>query len=117
MDPNIGKITETEPKDSKNQVGKSKEQNEENGNSNKGCLQKDHTIGDIEMEAEITPEDVEKAGGFGARDDISSLLPATIDATDLEESLLDARGFEEEGSREGEAFRPGIGWTGPSSDK
>ncbi|KAJ1686792.1 hypothetical protein LUZ63_018182 [Rhynchospora breviuscula] len=117
MDPNIGKVPETEPKDSKHKVGKSKEENEENGNSNKGSMEKDHTRGDIEMEAEITPEDVEKAGGFGVRDDIGSLLPATIDATDLEESLLDARRFEEEGGREGEVTRPGIGWTGPSNDK
>ncbi|XP_078154683.1 uncharacterized protein LOC144550405 [Carex rostrata] len=112
MDPKLEKVPETEPNDASRQVGESNEESEEKGNS-KEYLEKNHTGGDVEMEAEITPEDVEKAGGFGARDDIGSFLPVMSDATDFEESLRDARGFEEEEGEVVEVSRPGIGWTGP----
>ncbi|KAF3330726.1 hypothetical protein FCM35_KLT04080 [Carex littledalei] len=113
MDPKLEKIPETVPNDTSHQVEESKEESEEKGNSKEENLEKNRTGGDVEMEAEITSEDVEKAGGFGARDDIGSFLPVMIDATDFEESLRDARGFEEEEGEVVEVSRPGIGWTGP----
>lgn len=116
MDTKVEKIPETEPNDTSiRQVGESKEESEEKSNSNEKNSENNRATGDVEMEAEITAEDVEKAGGFGARDDIGSLLPAMIDATDLEESLRDARGFEEEEGGNGEVSRPGIGWIGKDS--
>nr|CAD1817145.1 unnamed protein product [Ananas comosus var. bracteatus] len=65
-------------------------------------------VGDVNMEAAIKADNVIRAGGFGARDDISSFLPAAIDSTDFEASLRDARDFEEE---QAETSRPGLGWT------
>ncbi|CAO2822328.1 unnamed protein product [Amaranthus hypochondriacus] len=67
----------------------------------------DYPSTEVSMEATINPEDVIRAGGFGARDDISSLLPIASDSTDFEASLLDARGYEEP---QGEQRRPGLGW-------
>lgn len=64
--------------------------------------------GDINMEASILPDDVVRAGGFGARDDISNFLPVASDSTDFEASLLDARAYEEP---QEEIRRPGLGWT------
>ncbi|XP_004493455.1 uncharacterized protein [Cicer arietinum] len=68
--------------------------------------------GDVNMEASITTDDVIRAGGFGARDDISSVLPVASDSTDFEASILDARGYEEP---HGEVSRPGLGWTGATN--
>ncbi|XP_010269654.1 PREDICTED: uncharacterized protein LOC104606254 [Nelumbo nucifera] len=65
------------------------------------------TLGEVNMEASIMPDDVIRAGGFGARDDISSFLPVAIDSTDFEASLRDARDYEEP---QGEICRPGLGW-------
>ncbi|KAJ1430030.1 hypothetical protein SESBI_08100 [Sesbania bispinosa] len=65
--------------------------------------------GDVNMEASITTDDVIRAGGFGARDDISSFLPVASDSTDFEASIRDARDYEEP---QGEVSRPGLGWTG-----
>lgn len=65
--------------------------------------------GDVNMEASITPDDVIRAGGFGARDDISSFLPVASDSTDFEASIRDARDYEEP---QGQISRPGLGWTG-----
>lgn len=73
---------------------------------------KDDTA-DVNMEASILADDVLRAGGFGARDDIGSFLPVAIDSTDFEASLRDAKDFEEP---QGEILRPGLGWTG-SRDK
>ncbi|WVZ99069.1 hypothetical protein U9M48_044419 [Paspalum notatum var. saurae] len=64
---------------------------------------------DVNMEAAISTEDVMRAGGFGAKDDIGSLLPTAIDSTDFEASLRDARDFEGE---KGAPARPGLGWKG-----
>ncbi|CAK7342654.1 unnamed protein product [Dovyalis caffra] len=64
--------------------------------------------GEVNMEASITPDDVVRAGGFGARDDISSFLPVASDSTDFEATILDARNYEEP---QGEIHRPGLGWT------
>ncbi|KAJ6802773.1 uncharacterized protein M6B38_191480 [Iris pallida] len=72
----------------------------------------DDTV-DVNMEASILADDVLRAGGFGARDDIGSFLPVAIDSTDFEASLRDAKDFEEP---QGEILRPGLGWTG-SRDK
>ncbi|KAL2923480.1 1-acyl-sn-glycerol-3-phosphate acyltransferase 1 chloroplastic [Bienertia sinuspersici] len=63
---------------------------------------------DVNMEATINPDDVLRAGGFGARDDLSSFLPIASDSTDFEASLLDAREYEEP---QGEQRRPGLGWS------
>ncbi|KAK4272494.1 hypothetical protein QN277_021046 [Acacia crassicarpa] len=63
--------------------------------------------GEVNMEASITPDDVMRAGGFGARDDISSFLPVASDSTDFEASIRDARDYEEP---EGKVSRPGLGW-------
>ncbi|KAK3039627.1 hypothetical protein RJ639_027218 [Escallonia herrerae] len=64
--------------------------------------------GEVNMEAFITSNDVMRAGGFGARDDISSFLPVASDSTDFEASLRDARDYE--GPQE-DVCRPGLGWT------
>ncbi|BAT85213.1 hypothetical protein LR48_Vigan04g074200 [Vigna angularis] len=69
--------------------------------------------GDVNMEASITPDDVIRAGGFGARDDISSFLPVASDSTDFEASIRDARDYEEP---QGQVSRPGLGWTGAAAE-
>lgn len=63
--------------------------------------------GDVNMEASISADDVMRAGGFGARDDISSFLPVASDSTDFEASLRDARDYEEP---QKDICRPGLGW-------
>ncbi|KAL6610431.1 hypothetical protein ACP70R_040400 [Stipagrostis hirtigluma subsp. patula] len=70
-------------------------------------------IGDVNMEAAINTEDVVRAGGFGAKDDIGSLLPTAIDSTDFEASLRDARDFE--GEKE-QPSHPGLGWKGKETE-
>ena len=67
---------------------------------------------DVNMEASLTTDDVIRAGGFGARDDISSFLPVASDSTDFEASIRDARDYEEP---QGEISRPGLGWTGATN--
>ncbi|KAM7271114.1 hypothetical protein ACFE04_030328 [Oxalis oulophora] len=64
--------------------------------------------GEVNMEAPIEPDDVIRAGGFGARDDISSFLPVASDSTDFEAMIRDARGYEEPQEEKG---RPGLGWS------
>ncbi|KAJ6864373.1 hypothetical protein NC651_035045 [Populus alba x Populus x berolinensis] len=64
--------------------------------------------GEVKMEASLTPDDVIRAGGFGARDDKSSFLPVASDSTGFEATILDARNYEEP---QGEIQRPGLGWT------
>lgn len=64
--------------------------------------------GEVNMEASITSDDVIRAGGFGARDDISSFLPVASDSTDFEATIRDARDYEEP---QGDICRPGLGWT------
>ncbi|KAK9726061.1 hypothetical protein RND81_05G187400 [Saponaria officinalis] len=63
---------------------------------------------EVNMEAAITSDDVIRAGGFGARDGLSSVLPIASDSTDFESSLLNMREYEEP---QGERRRPGLGWT------
>ncbi|KAF7819060.1 uncharacterized protein G2W53_024515 [Senna tora] len=70
--------------------------------------------GEVNMEASITADDVIRAGGFGARDDISSFLPVASDSTDFEASIRDARDYE---APQGEVSRPGLGWTPPTTSK
>lgn len=77
-------------------------------------IKNEENVGDVNMEAAITTEDVIRAGGFGARDDIGSFLPVAIDSTDFEASLRDARNFEEP---QGEISRPGLGWTESTDEK
>lgn len=64
--------------------------------------------GEINMEAYITTDDVMRAGGFGARDDIGCFLPVASDFTDFEATIRDARDYEEP---QGEICRSGLGWT------
>ncbi|KAL5719871.1 hypothetical protein ACHQM5_012602 [Ranunculus cassubicifolius] len=71
-------------------------------------LSQTQTTGDVNMEASITSDDMMRAGGFGARDDMGSALPVAMDSTDFEASLRDARDYEEP---QGQTNRPGIGWT------
>ncbi|KAL9249195.1 hypothetical protein AKJ16_DCAP22837 [Drosera capensis] len=66
------------------------------------------TLGEVNMEATITSDDILRAGGFGARDDLNSFLPAASDLTDFEASLNDACEYEEP---QGVSDRPGLGWT------
>ncbi|KAL3715766.1 hypothetical protein ACJRO7_007503 [Eucalyptus globulus] len=66
------------------------------------------TSGDVNMEASISPDDVARAGGLGARDDISSFLPVASDSTEFEGALLKARDYE---GPQGDVSRPGLGWT------
>ncbi|KAF3442001.1 hypothetical protein FNV43_RR15917 [Rhamnella rubrinervis] len=70
--------------------------------------------GEVNMEASITADDVIRAGGFGARDDISSFLPVASDSTDFEATIRDAREYEEP---QVEICRPGLGWTGSTETK
>ncbi|XP_031489157.1 uncharacterized protein LOC116256784 isoform X2 [Nymphaea colorata] len=66
------------------------------------------------LESALSSDDLVRAGGFGAKDDLSSFLPAAIDSTDFEASLRDARDYEEP---QGEVSRPGLGWLdGHASD-
>ncbi|MBA0650790.1 hypothetical protein Goklo_018172 [Gossypium klotzschianum] len=65
------------------------------------------TSGEANMEVSLTTDDVIRAGGFGARDDIGSFLPVASDSTDFEASIRDARGYEEP---QGDIHRPGLGW-------
>ncbi|KAH7557262.1 hypothetical protein ACOSP7_026815 [Xanthoceras sorbifolium] len=68
----------------------------------------DRKGGEVNMEATITPDDVIRAGGFGARDDISSFLPVASDSTDFEASIRDAQDYEQAVEQ---VHRPGLGWT------
>lgn len=70
--------------------------------------------GEVNMEASLTADDVIRAGGFGARDDISNFLPVASDSTDFEATMRDAREYEEP---QGEICRPGLGWTGSTETK
>ncbi|ESQ40312.1 hypothetical protein EUTSA_v10016002mg [Eutrema salsugineum] len=63
--------------------------------------------GEVNMEASISAEDVIRAGGFGAKDDIGSFLPVASDSTDFEESIRSARDYEEPQPK---VQRPGLGW-------
>lgn len=61
----------------------------------------------VDMEASLFSDDVIRAGGFGATDNIGSFLPVASDYTDFEENLRDARDYEES---EQKCSRPGLGW-------
>lgn len=63
---------------------------------------------EVNMEASVTPDEVTRAGGFGATDNISSFLPVASDLTDFEANLRDAREYEDLNE---EIKRPGLGWT------
>ncbi|CAI8613917.1 unnamed protein product [Vicia faba] len=84
-----------------------------NSEGRENCPKEKDLSGDVNMEASITPDDVIRAGGFGARDDIGSFLPVAGDSTDFEASIRDARDYEEP---QGEVSRPGLGWTGATKD-
>ncbi|KAK4412912.1 hypothetical protein Salat_2938400 [Sesamum alatum] len=61
----------------------------------------------VNMEASVTSDEMIRAGGFGATDDISSFLPVASDFTDFEAYLRDAREYE---GLDEEINRPGLGW-------
>ncbi|XP_023526453.1 uncharacterized protein LOC111789948 isoform X1 [Cucurbita pepo subsp. pepo] len=63
--------------------------------------------GETSMEASMSADDVFRAGGFGARDDIGSFLPVASDSTDFEATIRSARAYE---GPQGEISRPGLGW-------
>ncbi|KAK4373716.1 hypothetical protein RND71_009100 [Anisodus tanguticus] len=67
--------------------------------------------GEVNMEADISMDDVIRAGGLGARDDLNSVLPMAADTTDFEASIRDA--WDYEGQRKS-VNRPGLGWTEPT---
>ncbi|XP_022155939.1 uncharacterized protein LOC111022939 isoform X1 [Momordica charantia] len=69
--------------------------------------------GEISMEASMTTDDVLRAGGFGARDDIGSFLPVASDSTDFEATILNARDYE---GPQGKISRPGLGWKDANKD-
>ncbi|BBN11220.1 hypothetical protein MPTK1_5g10090 [Marchantia polymorpha subsp. ruderalis] len=64
---------------------------------------------DYSMEAPILAEDVVRAGGLGARDELGHFLPSAMDATDFEASLRDAQQYEDVGP-ERDVPRPGVGF-------
>ncbi|CAL1385730.1 unnamed protein product [Linum trigynum] len=66
-----------------------------------------YSSGEVNMEAAISTDDVIRAGGFGARDDIGSLLPVASDSTDFEAMILNAKDYE---GPQAEQRRPGLGW-------
>ncbi|KAI3996797.1 hypothetical protein MKX01_041097 [Papaver californicum] len=84
----------------------------------------------MEEEARITTEDVIRAGGFGARDEIGSFLPVAMDSTDFEASIRDARGYEDEEDsvinqdpattskiqEQGQSKRPDLGWASTATN-
>ncbi|XP_051210092.1 uncharacterized protein [Lolium perenne] len=72
-----------------------------------------HEPVDMNMEAAISADDVMRAGGFGAKDDIGSLLPTAMDSTDFEASLRDARDFEDEQEK---PSHPGLGYKATEAD-
>lgn len=59
------------------------------------------------MEASVVSDEVTRAGGFGARDDISSFLPVASDFTDFEAHIRGARDYEDPDEV---ISRPGLGW-------
>lgn len=66
----------------------------------------------IYMEASPTADEVIRAGGFGATDDISSFLPVASDFTDFEAHIRDVEDYED---LEKDTARPGLGWTNDST--
>ncbi|XP_011075361.1 uncharacterized protein LOC105159855 [Sesamum indicum] len=61
----------------------------------------------VNMETSVTSDEMIRAGGFGATDNISSFLPVASDFTDFEAYLRDAREYE---GLDEEINRPGLGW-------
>ncbi|XP_018444059.1 uncharacterized protein LOC108816001 isoform X3 [Raphanus sativus] len=87
--------------------GSKTEEKQSQGVTDMGQVGRQQPHGDVNMEASISAEDVIRAGGFGAKDDIGSFLPVASDSTDFEESLRSARDYEE---AQAEVQRPGLGW-------
>ena len=46
----------------------------------------------VDMSAPITADDLARAGGLGAKDDMGHALPVAVDATDFEEELMGLEG-------------------------
>lgn len=100
-----GKVKVISPGGSKTEERQSHDVTNQNDMSQDG---RDQPRGEVNMEASISAEDVIRAGGFGAKDDIGSFLPVASDSTDFEESIRSARDYEE---AQPEVQRPGLGWS------
>ncbi|KAL3679486.1 hypothetical protein R1sor_022442 [Riccia sorocarpa] len=75
---------------------------------------------DYVLEAPILADDVIRAGGLGARDELGSVLPAAMDATDFEASLRDAQQYEEDYKSDSDTNkipRPGVGFVKDQQQK
>ena len=46
----------------------------------------------VDMSAPISADDLARAGGLGAKDDMGHALPVAVDATDFEEELMGLEG-------------------------
>ncbi|KAK6149114.1 hypothetical protein DH2020_016639 [Rehmannia glutinosa] len=77
-------------------------------NVNEHVAESEDVFDAVNMEASVTSDEMVRAGGFGATDDISSFLPVASDFTDFEAYLRDARDYEDLNE---EINRPGLGWT------
>lgn len=65
---------------------------------------------DVNMEAPISTDDLFRAGGLGAGDGVGSAMPTTVDATDYEESLMDAAEYEDQKDVQSHPhLHPGLG--------
>ncbi|XP_038905784.1 uncharacterized protein LOC120091740 [Benincasa hispida] len=105
-DPSVG--VEKDVTESVSSSPKDVQTNRGRGNIMKGePSQQVDMAGEISMEASMSADDVLRAGGFGARDDIGSFLPVASDSTDFEATILNARDYE---GPQGEISRPGLGW-------
>ncbi|KAL5546408.1 hypothetical protein UlMin_006095, partial [Ulmus minor] len=86
----------------------------DNINQDTPLPEKMDAFAEVYMEASIMVDDVIRAGGFGARDDISSFLPVASDSTDFEAEIREAREYEE---TQVETRRPGLGYMGTTETK
>ncbi|GER52520.1 elongation factor 1-beta [Striga asiatica] len=84
-------------------------ENNPEGKEEIGSSEEKNAFGEVNMEASITPDEVTRAGGYGAKDDISSFLPVASDFTDFEANLRGAREYEDFLNEE--IHRPGLGWS------
>ncbi|XP_051149495.1 uncharacterized protein LOC127264132 [Andrographis paniculata] len=87
---------------------------EDAGDDKAGGQQNDNLKhGDV-ADTYVDSDDVTRAGGYGATDNISNFLPVASDFTDFEASLRDARDYED---LKEEIARPGLGWTNETNFK
>ncbi|KAL2636006.1 hypothetical protein R1flu_007485 [Riccia fluitans] len=92
------------------------EQEKENSSEQKGGSKQPRGGVDYSFEAPILADDVVRAGGLGARDELGQVLPSAMDATDFEASLRDAQQYEDD-QVETDLPRPGLGFTKDQQQK